>query len=236
MVLIEGLKHHILDIEKLEINLNTAILGPNGSGKSLLMKVITHAIYPQKIKKREVFGKKLTLKEAREIFGVVESNLECFYKNQNITVFDAIISAFRESLVVYNFHKFSEKEKEKVLGLFEWIKLNKSKNISTCSLGELKKVLIARSVVHNPKILCLDEPTNGLDIKAKIEFLDFLETILQTKILITHDFKEISSSYSKIIMLSLGKIFKSGGRDILSYNNLSELFGMDEKRLKEYYG
>jgi iron complex transport system ATP-binding protein len=58
LIKLEGIKHLILSIENLEIDDNTVILGPNGSGKSILLKIITHEIYPQKLKKREVFGKK----------------------------------------------------------------------------------------------------------------------------------------------------------------------------------
>ncbi|WP_024790439.1 ATP-binding cassette domain-containing protein [Lebetimonas sp. JH292] len=208
MIKLKGVKHHILDIDSLEINDNTVILGPNGSGKSLLLKVITHELYPMKLTERLVFGKKITLKEAREIFGIVNSDLEYFYKNEHISVFDSIISSFREALVVYNFFEFNEKEKEKTYEICKKFNLNPNQDITTLSLGEIKKVLIARAVIHNPKILCLDEPTNGLDIKAKYEFWDFIKTLNKKLILITHDFYEINNLFRNIIMLNNGKIFK----------------------------
>ncbi len=234
MIKLEGVKHKILKIDSLEIKENTVILGPNGSGKSLLLGIITHEIYPERLNKREVFGKKITLKEARKIFGIVNSELECFYKKENISVFDAIISAFKEALVVYNYFKFNDLEKERVNELCELFKIKPSINVSTLSLGELKKVLIARALVHRPKILCLDEPTNGLDVKAKIEFLEMIDFLDEMKILITHDFKEITS-YEKIVMLKKGRIFLEG-RDILNYKNLSALFDVEIKKLKAFYG
>ncbi len=174
MIELEGIKYLILHIENLKIEDNSVILGPNGSGKSTLLKIITHELYPQKLEKRLVFGRKITLKEAREIFGVVNADLEYFYKNEHISVFDAIISSFKEALVVYNFFKFSEEEKEKTYAVCKKFNLKPNQDITTLSLGEIKKVLIARAAVHNPKILCLDEPTNGLDIRAKYEFWEFL--------------------------------------------------------------
>ena len=236
MIKIEGIKHKILDIKKIEIDSNTAIIGPNGSGKSLLLRIITHDLYPEKLKSRKVFGKKIILNEARKLFGVVNSELEYFYKNENISVFDAVISAFKEALVVYNFFNFSKSETKRAKELCEFFKLTENQAVNTLSLGELKKMLIARALVHNPEILCLDEPTNGLDIKAKMEFLEILENLDIMKILITHDFKEITSSYSKIIMLRNGVIFKEGGREILSFKNISELFEIEINKLKEYYG
>jgi iron complex transport system ATP-binding protein len=235
LIKLKGVKHHILEIKNLEINDNTVILGPNGSGKSLLLKVITHELYPQRLKERLVFGKKITLREARKIFGVVNSDLEYFYKNEHISVFDAIISSFKEALVVYNFFEFNEKEKEKTYEICKKFNLNSNQDITTLSLGEIKKVLIARAVIHNPKILCLDEPTNGLDIKAKYEFWDFIKTLNKKLILITHDFYEITDIFSKIIMLSNGNIFKSGNLNILNKKNINKLFNLNEKHLKGFF-
>jgi iron complex transport system ATP-binding protein len=232
LIKLEGIKHLILEIENLEISDNSVILGPNGSGKSILLKIITHEIYPQKLKKREVFGKKITLKEARKIFGVVNSNLEYFYKNEHISVFDAIISSFKEALVVYNFFKFNNEEKEKTYEICKKFNLNPNQDVTTLSLGEIKKVLIARAVVHNPKILCLDEPTNGLDIKSKYEFWEFIKTLNKKIILITHDFYEINNLFRKIIMLRNGKIFKSGNKKILTKENLSKLFNINKNLIK----
>jgi iron complex transport system ATP-binding protein len=236
VIIIEGIKHKILEIDKLIITSNTAIIGRNGSGKSLLLRIITHEIYPEKLRKREVFGKRLSLNEARNIFGIVNSELEYFYKNENITVFDAIISSFKEALVVYDFFEFKKDEILRVKKLCESFKLRENQIVNSLSLGEIKKMLIARALIHNPKILCLDEPTNGLDIKAKIEFLETLERLNVIKILITHDFKEITNDYKKIIMLLDGKIFKEGNKDILNLENLSKLFNIDKQKLKAFYG
>jgi iron complex transport system ATP-binding protein len=232
LIKLEGINHLILSIENLEIDDNTVILGPNGSGKSILLKIITHELYPQKLKKREIFGKKITLKEAREIFGVVNSDLEYFYKNEHISVFDAIISSFKDALVVYNFFKFSEEEKEKTYNICKKFNLNPKQDVTTLSLGEIKKVLIARAVVHNPQILCLDEPTNGLDIRAKYEFWDFVKNLDKKIILITHDFYEINNLFRKIIMLNNGKIFKIGNKNILTKENLSKLFNINKNLIK----
>ncbi|NPA87579.1 MAG: ATP-binding cassette domain-containing protein [Epsilonproteobacteria bacterium] len=225
-------KHLFLDIE-LEAEDSFAILGPNGSGKSLLLSVITHELYPQKLFKREVFGKTLTLKEARETFGVVNNALEYFYKNENISVFDAVISSFKNALVVYNFFDFSDEEKNKTKEILDFFSLKPNQAVSTLSLGEMKKLLIARALVHNPKILCLDEPTNGLDIKAKHQFLELIEGLDVKKIMITHDFSEVFS-YGKIIMLSKGKIFKVVNR--VEKEDIIELFGIDEKIYRRFYG
>ncbi len=226
-------KHLNIEIE-LNIKDSFAILGPNGSGKSILLNVITHSLYPEKLFKRKVFGKTLTLNEAREVFGVVNSELEYFYRNENITIFDAVISSFKRALLVYNFYDFSKDEIDKTYEILEKFKLNPNQNISTLSLGELKRAMIARAIVHNPKILCFDEITNGLDIKNKIELLDFIFSLNKKIIYITHNFDELGH-FNYIVMLKDGKIFKEG-KDILTKENIKNLFDLDEKHLKVLYG
>jgi len=226
-------KHLNIEID-LKINDSFAILGPNGSGKSILLNVITHNLYPEKLYKRKIFSKNLNLLEAREIFGVVNSEFEYFYKNENITVFDAVISALKNALVVYNFYEFSTSEIDKTYEILEKFKLNPKQNISTLSLGELKRALIARAVIHNPKILCFDEITNGLDIKNKVDLLDFIFSLDKKIIYITHSFEEISR-FENIVMIKNGKIFKQG-KNILTKENIKNLFDLDEKHLKAIYG
>jgi iron complex transport system ATP-binding protein len=225
-------KHLFLDI-KLEMEDDFVILGPNGSGKSIMLNVITHELYPQKLEKREVFGKVLTLKEAREVFGVVNNNLEIFYKNENITVFDAVISSFKNALVVYDFFEFSKQEKEKAYETISRFGLKPNQAVNSLSLGEMKKLLIARALVHGPKILCLDEPSSGLDIKAKHSFLEMLASMNIKKIMITHDFGEVFEN-AKIVMLKKGKIFKIS--DKIKKEDIIKLFEIDEKIYRRFYG
>jgi iron complex transport system ATP-binding protein len=225
-------KHLFLDIN-LKTKESFALIGPNGSGKSIILKVITHELYPQKLYKREVFGKKLTLDEARKTFGLVNFELENFYKNENISVFDAVISSFKNALVVYNFFDFNESEREKTYEILEKFSLKPEQAVNTLSLGELKKLLIARAIVHNPKILCLDEPTNGLDIKSKFLFWELIESLNCKSILITHDFNE-ANLYSKIIMLRNGKIINEKNK--ITKEDIYRLFEINEKIYRRFYG
>jgi iron complex transport system ATP-binding protein len=223
-------KHLFLDIS-FEAADSFAILGRNGSGKSLLLRIITHELYPQKLYERKVFGKTLTLQEARETFGVVEGKLEFFYKENNISVLNAILSSLKNSYDIYPFHEITQNEILKAKELCERFELDENRLTPTLSLGELKKVLIARAIIHNPKILCLDEPTNGLDIKAKYEFFELLNSLENKKILITHDFKEIDKTYRQIILLKKGKIYKTASE--LTQNDIKKVFDINDDILKK---
>jgi len=218
-------EHLFLNID-FEAKDSFAILGHNGSGKSLLLKIITYELFPEKLFKREVFGKRLTLEEARKTFGVVDSYMEYFYRQNTVRVLDAVLSSLKNSYDIYPFHNITSQEIEKAKEHCEKFKLKESRLTATLSLGELKRMLIARAIIHEPKILCLDEPTNGLDIKAKYEFFNLLESLENKKIIITHDFNEINETYKEIILLKEGRIYKK--TDTITSKDLTEVFDVSE--------
>jgi len=223
-------KHLFLDID-LKASDSFAILGPNGSGKSLLLKVITHELYPEKLFKREVFGKTLTLEEARKTFGIVDSYMEYFYRQNPVSVLNAILSSLKNSYDIYPFHNITSQEIEKAKELCDKFKLKEYQLTNTLSLGELKRVLIARAIIHEPKILCLDEPTNGLDIKSKYQFWETVDSLECKKILITHNFDEIKG-FERTIILKNGTIFKTVEK--LTKKEILEAFEINEEIFERF--
>ena len=105
------------------------------------------------------------------------------------------------------------------------------RSVCTLSTGERRRVMIARAIVHRPDIFVLDEPTNGLDMVAKAEFLQILDSITRqdamTMILVTHHLDEIPPAMNHVISLNLGRIAFDGPKvDGLTGGHISELFGM----------
>ena len=97
------------------------------------------------------------------------------------------------------------------------------------STGEIRKCIIARALVHDPKAMILDEPTVGLDIKAQLEFVALLRKIAsqRTIILITHHLEEIFEEISNVVLLKEGRIYKQGKKEeCLSDEHLSFTFGV----------
>src|SRR5258708_7377100 len=78
------------------------------------------------------------------------------------------------------------------------------KPVNEMSTGEVRRLLIARALVHNPRALVLDEPTTGLDLLASHRFLETLRTIARhgkTIILVTHHIEEILPEIQRVILL-----------------------------------
>jgi iron complex transport system ATP-binding protein len=215
---------------------NIAILGPNGAGKSSLIKLITKEYYPTcsggeaPIK---IYGKpSWDIFELRASFGIVSSELHAA-NAKDIAGIDVVLSGFFSSAGLYDHQIITPKMREKACSVIEFLGIThlSDRYMSKMSLGEARKFLIARALVNDPKVLLLDEPTTGLDIKASHDFLGILRKIAASGkniFLITHRINEIIPEIERVVLVKDGKIFGDGKkRDMLTDKNISELYDMD---------
>jgi len=150
------------------------IVGPNGSGKSTLLKCLNGILKPKGvvfIGKNELC--KLSKSEVARIMGYVPQRSEVNY----LTVFDTILLGRKP----YMRWGISEKDVEIVNKVIDMLGLNELafRRLTQLSGGELQKVIIARALAQEPKIILLDEPTNNLDLKNQIEVMRILEKIVK---------------------------------------------------------
>jgi iron complex transport system ATP-binding protein len=96
------------------------------------------------------------------------------------------------------------------------------------SSGEARRVLLARALVTSPRALVLDEPTTGLDLVARHDFMERVRQIARegtTLILITHHVDEIVPEIERVILLREGRVAAAGPkRTVLTAERLSDLF------------
>jgi iron complex transport system ATP-binding protein len=96
------------------------------------------------------------------------------------------------------------------------------------SSGEARRVLLARALVTSPRALVLDEPTTGLDLVARHDFMERVRQIARegtTLILITHHVDEIVPEIDRVILLREGRVAAAGPkRTVLTAERLSDLF------------
>lgn len=235
----------VLDSIDININIgeNVAIIGPNGSGKSSLIKVITREYYPvtdgyNTIYK--VWGQKTwNVFSLRYLMGIVSNDLQQACA-QNITAKDIVLSGFFSSIGLYR-HKVTDEMKSKVSEVLKFLEIDhlSDRSMNAVSSGEARRILIARALVHNPKALVLDEPTNSLDLYALHKFLDLMRKIAQSGtniILVTHHLQDIIPEISRVVLIKEGKIIKDGDKiEVLTNDNISELFGI-KAEIKEKNG
>ena len=187
------------------------LIGENGAGKTTLIKSILNIL---KIDEGniKIFNKDFNKEEnnIKEDIGVVLDNM----------FFPEILTPNDINIIMKDIYKkWDEELFKKYLNEFG---LNLNKQIKTMSKGMRKKLEIATSLSHHPKLLILDEPTSGLDPVVRNEvldiFLDFIQDEEHTILLSTHITSDLEHIADKIIFINKGKILLDKNRDDLLDN------------------
>lgn len=187
-------------------------LGPNGAGKTTTINVLTGLANYQE-GKVEVFGRDVVLdyREARALIGLApqEFNFDPFLSAEQILIFEAGYFGVPRSE--------ARSRARKLLEYFDlWKK--KDEGYKKLSGGMKRRLLIARALMHQPKILILDEPTAGVDLELRYDLWDFLRKINQegtTIMLTTHYIEEAERLCSKIGVIHQGGIVALDSTDLL---------------------
>lgn len=220
-----------------------AILGANGSGKTTLIKLISNDLYPHAkypYKKQILENANWNIFDLKKHLGIITNDLHNYYESHGyfVTAYEVILSGFYSSIGVYDHQTFSKEQYQKVYEILDFLELSniKTKKVNQMSTGELRRCIIGRALIHEPKALILDEPTVGLDIKAQNTFIKFIQK-LSTKssiILITHHIEEIFEEITHAALIHNQTIFKQGKKEsILTSENLSEIFDINIDLQKE---
>ncbi len=225
-------------LNDVSFSLNTgehaAVIGPNGAGKSTLIKVLTKEFHPlqQNGMFVELFGsRRWDVSELRKKLGIVTPDLQrmCHtpYSAQEI-----VLSGFFSSIGLFHRqHQISDEmiaACEKTLS-FLGISDLASTPMHHLSTGEARRVLIARSLVRDPDVMVLDEPTDNLDIPARQALIKTLRSLAEqgkTLIIITHDLADVIPEIQRVLFIRNGSIFADGKKkELFTEKTLSELYG-----------
>jgi ABC-2 type transport system ATP-binding protein len=189
-----------------------ALLGPNGAGKSTLIGICT-SLVSQTVCSVRVFGHDLDtdLEAAKSCIGVVpqELNLNQFETPETIVVNQAGFYGIPRRVARERAEKYLTK-------LSLWDKRNKMTR--TLSGGMKRRLMIARALVHEPRLLILDEPTAGVDIEIRRSMWEFLRELNEagtTIILTTHYLEEAESLCRNIAIIDRGRIAEADRMDRL---------------------
>ena len=203
-------------------------IGPNGAGKSTTIKMLSGILKPDS-------GEMLIngmnpaqdrIKYVKEIGVVFGQKSQLWWDIPAIESFDLLRDIYR---VPEEEYIKTRDELIKLLNLEEIVKMP----VRGLSLGERMKCELVASLLHNPKILFLDEPTIGLDAISKVIVRDFIKKINKEKkvtvILTTHDMADIESLANRVIVIGSGKKLYDGNIDDIKrrYSN--------EKIVEIYY-
>ena len=194
------------------------LLGPNGAGKSTLMKSIVGVLM---IDEGEIIfdGKNIAENEiqTKEKIGFLPEN-NPLYNEMYVKEYLQFVA---------DIHKIQKEKVDEIIDLVG-ITPEKSKKISQLSKGYKQRVGLAQAILHEPDLLILDEPTNGLDPNQIIEIRNVIKEIGKEKtvILSTHIMQEVEALCSRVILIHQGKIVQDTGIEEFKgkFSNLEEAF------------
>ncbi len=208
-----------LDVEDGEY---LGIIGPNGGGKSSLLKAIL-GLVPIAAGTVQVYGN--SLGGNRALVGYVPQ-FAALDKRFPITLIEVVLTG-RLKQGLSPFFRFKEKDTIIVHNLLERVGIDSLANrqISELSGGEFQKMLIARALAVNPRLLLLDEPTASVDAGSRDQIYKLLEELNKdmTIILVTHDLLAISSQVRRLACLNGCLIYH--GEPELTGNIVNNLYG-----------
>jgi ABC-2 type transport system ATP-binding protein len=220
-----GIEHVNLEIGEGEI---FGFIGPNGAGKSTTIRILLNLIFPTggsaKIMGMDVISE---TKKIKSMVGYIPSDANAY-----------------SSMLVYEFLSYClrfygrQKNENRIYELCSLFELDLKRRITDLSMGNRKKVSIVQSLLHNPKLLILDEPTTGLDPLMQENFFELLRSENRKGMTIffsSHILGEVQMLCKRVAIIKEGKIIKVEDIETLRKKQLKKVdieFSDQENREK----
>ena len=202
-----ALKSVSLEIEQGEI---LALLGPNGAGKTTLISIICGIATPSGGQVR-VGGHDVVddFRAARRMIGLVPQEV-------NVEPFETVFNTVSFSRGLFGLRRDPKRVEEILKELSLWDK--RDNKLVELSGGMKRRVLIAKALSHEPRVLFLDEPTAGVDVELRRDMWDIVQRLKEdgvTIILTTHYIEEAEAIADRIGVIAKGEILLVEGKDSL---------------------
>ena len=218
-------------LEKIEFNAQegqcVAILGNNGAGKSTMIKCLNRILMPQEgaivVDGRDVSSLNRN-SIAKEMAYVAQQN-----EGSQFTVYDAVLLG-RKPYIKMNptdeDHRITRDIIER-MGLYDY----SLRYINELSGGELQKVMLARALAQQPKVLMLVEPTSNLDLKNQYEVMGIIRDIAAEDkicvIIVIHDLNLALRYCDRFLFIKNSHVYSLGGAETVNCDAIREVYGMD---------
>jgi iron complex transport system ATP-binding protein len=234
-------------IDGISLTVNTgehwALLGPNGAGKSTLVGFCAAVTFPTS-GTMHILGEKMgrvDLAQLRRFIGHVNPRHRLQY---SLTVRDVVLTGITATIDTPMRWTPSADELTRADAMIAAVGLtHKTDDVwPTLSQGERGRTLIARALISEPRLLLLDEPTTGLDVAAREQLLETIDSLDEThpevaSILVTHHLEELPTTTTHALLIADGRTVATGAaRDTVTTDNVSAAFahpvvvGYDEGR------
>ena len=212
-----------------------AVLGPNGAGKSTFVKLLTREMMPlwrEEPPVRFCGDPRPVVATMRKILGVVSTSMH----DQiivHLPVIEIVLGGFFGSLGIPDHLRGHVTDEMREIAMARLAELSAdhlaSRDVHTLSSGQVRRVLFARALVHNPQVVVFDEPCAGLDPEGVWHVRQSLSALAEaghTVLLVTHLVEDIRPECNRVLLLKDGHVVADGTKEeILTTQNMRDLFG-----------
>ncbi|MRH44689.1 ATP-binding cassette domain-containing protein [Aquibacillus halophilus] len=206
------------------------LVGPNGGGKTTLVKLLLGILKPHQ-GSIDLFGTPIHKFKDWNKIGFVSQKANSFNRGFPATVHEVVSMGLTAKVGYFKF--FTKEHKQKIADAVEHVGMSEylHENIGDLSGGQQQRIFIARSLVSDPELLILDEPTVGVDAENVQKFYELLHHLNKHKnitlLLVTHDIGTMTRNATDIVCLNKTLHFHGNPLEFsnLSENDLSEFYG-----------
>lgn len=213
---------------------HVALLGPNGAGKSTFIQLLTREVFPVYRDEPPVRFRgqeRPELAEIRRTLGIVSSTMHDQIR-VHLPSIDIVVGGLYGTLGLPMQREVTERDYQLALAALDRLGIAgvAQQDIKTLSTGQARRVLIARELVRNPKVLVFDEPCTGLDPEGMYHVREAMSTLAAegvSIILVTHYPEDIVPAIGRVLLIRSSQVYADGPKEqMLRGEVLSDLFGV----------
>ena len=217
------------------------IIGPNGSGKTTLVKVISGAARAQK-GEVQVLGRPLRSYSNKALARSVAVVPQVAPVDIPFTVAEVVLMGRSPHLPWLGLERQKDRAIAERAMHFTKVEHLAGRKLDQLSAGERQRVLIARAICQQPRLMVLDEPTSALDLAHQVQIMDLLEQLRNdegtTIVMVSHDLNLAALYADRLLLMKMGRIVALGEpAEVLTFETLEQTYGcvllVDDNPLKK---
>ena len=224
----------ILSVDHFELaeGEHVALLGPNGAGKSTFIQLLTREIFPLHRDEPPVRFRgqaRPLLSDIKQALGIVSSTMHDQVR-VHLPVIDIVMGGITGTLGLPKHAPIPEDAHDRALDALARLGIENlaGRDVMTLSTGQVRRVLVARELMSDPRVLIFDEPCTGLDPEGMYHVrrtMSLLADEGRSVVLVTHYPEDIIPAIGRVLLIKDAQIFADGPKDeLLTSDTMSELF------------